>query len=343
VASGLLLNLPSMVVLLWVAYRVDQSSGKGYAQLIFGYLWLISPFYGIVQLDLVAAALLALAVWLTLRPKILRLSIALGAVLLVAASVSTKPQLALVLWVLCGLLLAVRLWRWRVWIRPIDFFLLVLLTGSLIGFASDYAIRTLAGRSDSMRTTSAVTLYSGLLVSGTERGCGYWSVQAGEAAKADMDRPLIDAVVSRITTQPASHWLQVIACKTPQIVLPPPYALYWLVESPNVMERLHTSTQREYWQHIYVLARAVERLAYAGLAFAILVAVLVTGVKGWRRYSPFAILAPAWVLAFWLVHAVFEIQGRYFLPMFTLAPILCAASVSLGETIVAELRLRELA
>ena len=42
-----------------------------------------------------------------------------------------------------------------------------------------------------------------------------------------------------------------------------------------------------------------------------------------RTPSLEGLLPMMWVLAFWAVHAVFEIQGRYFLGMLLVAPLLC--------------------
>lgn len=40
-------------------------------------------------------------------------------------------------------------------------------------------------------------------------------------------------------------------------------------------------------------------------------------------------LPALWLLGFWSVHTVFEIQGRYFLGLFVLAPLLCATVMRL--------------
>ena len=205
--------------------------------------------------------------------------------------------------------------------------MVVLLAGSLAGFALDFGLRVVSGKTASMRTSSAVTLYGGLLVSGTGQGCGYWSVEAANAAKADTGKALGTAIVDRLQGRPLSHWAGVVACKMPPVVLPPPYALYWLVEAPNVRASIDRRADRERIQADYLRVLIVERIAYGGLTLAILAATVLVPRPLRPRRKPLLWLAPAWVLAFWAVHSVFEIQGRYFLPMLLLAPLLAALSI----------------
>ena len=328
-SSALSINLSSSALLLWLAYRADTWLWRPFAQIVAFYLFLITPFFGIVQLDLLAAALQSAAFFLLLQPyrgkeANLTKPTAAAAFLLVMSAVSTKPQLALVLWAMLFLMLLLR-WclrgRWR---PPVGTALLVLLLGSLAGFALDYAMRTGSGRTDTMRTSSAVTLYGGLLVSGTAKGCGYWSVEAAEAAKADMDKPLVAAIGDRLSARPISQWLEVIGCKVPQILIPPSYALYWLVESPNIRAAVEGHPDRERAEEIYRRGLVVERLLHSA---AVLIILTMTGIGFALRVGSqpsTAALAPLWILSFWAVHAVFEIQGRYFLPMLLLTPLLVA-------------------
>ena len=46
--------------------------------------------------------------------------------------------------------------------------------------------------------------------------------------------------------------------------------------------------------------------------------------------TPIVVLPLLWLVGFWSVHVVFEVQGRYFLGLFVLAPLLCAAVARLA-------------
>ena len=340
--AALALNLPCAGLLLGLAYRADRTRWKWLAQLVAFQLWLLAPFYGIVQLDLLGACLLAWAFAMLLesagtggKPWMRCAS----AILLAVSAVSTKPQLALVIWAMIPLLLLLRCPMRRRWPRQLDAWAACMLVAACAGFGVDYGARAMAGQSASMRTSSAVTLYGGLLVSNAGAGCGYWSKSAAEAAKADLRQPLPAAIGSRLRAQPPSHWLRVVECKIPQIVLPPPYALYWLVESPNVRAMLDRRADRERIEHWYAHGLWMERLGYRAMVLAVLATVVVTAVRLRRRGSPaWGMVATTWVAAFWLVHAVFEIQGRYFLPLFLLAPLLCAwasSAAGIGQPVPA--------
>ncbi|WP_407354314.1 hypothetical protein [Luteimonas sp. R10] len=329
VASALALNLPAASLLGFLAYRVDPTRWRWLAQMVVAYLLLITPFFGIVQLDLIAAAQLALGLWFALDPRIgvrrtTRLALATMAV---AFAVSTKPQYALVLWALLGMAVVTCLFaRFRAGFLVRGVYG-VLLAGTLLGFAADMAMRKTSGRMEAVRTSSAVTLYGGLLVSGDsrEQGCGYWSVEAASAARADLGKPMAIAIRDRLLARPLGHWMSVVECKLPQIVSPPPYALYWLVESPNIRERIDASPDRERIDARYDQAIAWESRVYRVLTALILLACFWTSVRLWRNGSQLAGLPVLWILAFWGVHTIFEIQGRYFLGMFVVAPLLCAA------------------
>lgn len=327
VASSLALNLPAATMALLLAWKVDPTRWRWLAQLTAAYLLLITPFFGIVQLDLAAASLFGLGLWLTMAapsglPRLLRYSLA---VLALAFAVSTKPQYALVIWALVPMAMVVLALRRRSGAAGV---VLpgILLLGSLVGFATDMAMRQASGRTEQIRTSSAVTLYAGLLVSSDrkEEGCGYWSVAAAKAARSDLDRSMLDAARERLTARPLSHWFSVIACKAPQIVSPPPYALYWLIESPNIRERIDARADREAFQERYYRILRWEKRAYRLLVLAILLTCAWTTWRLLRTGGVLAWMPTLWILAFWSVHTVFEIQGRYFLGMFLLAPMLCA-------------------
>ncbi|MDH5822806.1 hypothetical protein QFW77_07335 [Luteimonas sp. RD2P54] len=328
VASALALNLPAATAALGLAWHVDPTRWRVFAQLTAAYLLLITPFFGIVQLDLISAAQLGLGMWLAFGPGLslpFRIRLPLAAVA-IAFAVSTKPQYALVVWALVPMALALMILRRGHPRAGASAIYGVLLAGSLLGFATDMAMRQASGRTEQIRTSSAVTLYAGLLVSSDRRDerCGYWSVAAAQAARQDLDRSMLVAARDRLSARPLEHWISVVACKAPQIVSPPPYALYWLIESPNIRARIDTRQDRERLQERYLRALGLEQLAYRALTLTILIACGWTAARSRRAAAPPRAWLPVlWILAFWVVHTVFEIQGRYFLGMFLLAPLLC--------------------
>jgi hypothetical protein len=331
VASALALNLPAAAWLWFLAYRIDRSRWKLLAHLVFLYLLLITPYFGIVQLDLVAAAQLGTAFWLMFDQRLqTKYAWKQGiAAVSIAFAVSTKPQYALTLWTMLAmmcLLLAFFQQHWRMALSVIG----TLLVGSILGFATDMAMRVASGKTEQIRTSSAVTLYGGLLVSSDRRsqGCGYWSMAAAEAAKADLHKSLPAAVFERLEAKPMRHWVSVLRCKVPEIVRPPPFALYWLVESPNIRSRTDASAHKSRIDARYHQMLGWERSAYGWSRNLILLACVWIAFTLRRKAAILAVLPVLWIVSFWCVHAVFEIQGRYFLGMFVVAPILCAALVS---------------
>lgn len=336
VVSALSINIPAALWLLFLAYRLDTGRWRLLAQLVALYLLLIAPFAGIVQLDLAAAAQLGTAFWLLADP---RLALSRGwrfglAVACIVFAVSTKPQYALVLWALLALAVPVGLLLRRASFPNFHRFLLALLAGSVLGFAVDMAMRVSSGRTEEIRTSSAVTLYGGLLVSSDQRsrGCGYWSVEAAQAAKDDLHKSLSEAVIDRLQEKPVGHWASVVRCKMPEILSPPPYALYWLIESPNIRARIDARPDREQVNAGYHRALAVERKAYGWARGLVILACAWTAFVLLRRKNPLGALPLLWLVGFWSVHVVFEVQGRYFLGLFVLAPILCAAVGRLAAT-----------
>ncbi|MBD9478305.1 hypothetical protein [Pseudoxanthomonas sp. PXM02] len=335
VAASLAINVPSALWLLFLAYRLDDGRWKILAQLVALYLLLITPFAGIVQLDLVAAAALGTAFWLLADDRLRMASRWRSgfAVACIVFAVSTKPQYALVLWALLVLTLPVAWLLRRSLSSGFQRVLLALLVGSVLGFAVDMAMRVSSGKTEQIRTSSAVTLYGGLLVSSDQRsqGCGYWSVEAAQAAKDDLHKPLSEAVIDRLRAKPASHWVSVVRCKAPEILSPPPYALYWLIESPNVRAAIDARPDHEQINATYQQALRAERKVYGWARALIILASVWTALVLLRRRNPLGALPLLWLVGFWSVHVVFEVQGRYFLGLFVLAPLLCAAVARLAE------------
>jgi len=99
-ASALLLNLPAAAGMVWLT-RTAEGGRWGLATLLVAlYLLLLTPFAGIVQLDLIAATAIAAGFYLAMVPPLrwpraLSLGVAWA---IVVASASTKPQYGLVLW-----------------------------------------------------------------------------------------------------------------------------------------------------------------------------------------------------------------------------------------------------
>lgn len=312
------LNLIAAVATLMLARRVDPTPGKWMAHLVALYLLLLAPYYGIVQLDLLATMSLAVGVMLILHPSLRlgRLGSGMGAVLTVAAAVSTRPQFLLVLTTLSGLLVL----TWGIGKKRQSSMLLyaaiLLSAGALAGFGFDSALRANAERSGALRTNSSVTLYSGLLASSTRPAdCGRWSAEAAATMRSDLEKPLAQAATERLRAKPVSHWMAVMACKVPQMVAPPAFAWSWLMASPSASAHPSAATVRT--------VALVEQLMYRLLSGVFYVLALCVA---WRRLSTSQLrwLPMLWLLAFGLVHLVFEVQERYFLAMLLLLPILCA-------------------
>src|SRR5690606_29690090 len=82
VASSLSLNLPSACLSLWMGWRSDQTRWRCLALLVASYLMLITPFYGVVQLDLLAATMLGAACCVVMRPtgakRVLEIGVAIA-------------------------------------------------------------------------------------------------------------------------------------------------------------------------------------------------------------------------------------------------------------------------
>ncbi len=324
-ATMLALNVPAALSILFMSRRIDPTPGKWLAHIVAGYLLLLTPYFGLVQLDLLAAACLA-AAWVLLMGAPER---GMGrwrkvlAVLAGAAAVSTRPQFLLVLSTLSLLMALV----WGVTRgngrRDIPGLMALLMLGVLSGFLLDSGLRAGAERSAALRTNSSVTLYSGLLASSTSYPeCGQWSEEATATMRSDLGKPLSRAVLDRLGNRPVSHWGAIMACKARQIVMPPAFAWWWLHASPRVgahmQEGLPTASPD--------LARLVtfgEAWSYRLMTLVIYLYAILTLVR-YVRVDALAWLPVAWIGAFWCVHLVFEVQGRYFLSTLLLVPLLCA-------------------
>lgn len=328
--ASFVLNLAAAACLCRVIYQADRTRWRLFAQAVVAYLLLTTPYFGIVQLDLLGTAALVSGLWLLLEapPPVGRKGMSLTlAVLAMVVAVSTRPQFALILWALVALLaFAMLVWRkWRT--RRLVLMAVGLLLGSVIGFCVDMGLRGISGRTEQIRTSSAVTLYAGLLVSSDSRteGCGYWSTEAAHAAREDLHKPMWDAIGDRLAAQPPAYWARVLKCKAPQIVAPPPYALYWFAEAPNLARWREQHPQRSDVEALQARAYRIEGLAYRLLGALLLLTTLVTAAKALaeRRWDA-PVLLSGWILSFWGVHAVFEIQGRYFIGFYLGMIVLCA-------------------
>ncbi len=304
---AVLINLIAACALLWL---VRDSSGHSLQpHTVALYMLLITPFFAVVQLDLLAATALAWGIWLLASvSSISRRKLVIG-MLLVVAAVSTRPQLFLLLLAWIGLL-----WLLPGCRRAVNTPLVVALLCAMgLGFAADLAARSVAGHGHAVRTSSAVTLYAGLLMAEPNGHCGHWTERARDAAHEDIDRPLMQAVWQRVTDRGWQHWRAVFACKLPQIVLPKPFALDWAAGSG-------TSSVVALAPDLPLRWRQIEAWTYLALTLTIYLVTLLPRTRAaltsrhWRW--PFA-----WLLAFMVVHGVFEIQGRYFLPLLLLLPV----------------------
>ena len=301
------INLLAACALLWLLRDSADHALQPHAVAL--YLLLITPFFAVFQLDLLAAVGLAWGGWLLASAgSDSRGRRGIG-MLLVAAAVSTRPQLFL-------LLLA---WIVLLWVLPGRRSALgtpalaAFLSAIVLGFAADLVARSATGHAEAMRTSSAVTLYAGLLVAEPDRHCGHWTERARDAALEDIDRPLVLAAWQRLADRNWTHWRALLACKIPQIVLPGPFALDWAAGSGTSAMVAMAPVLPSVW-------RRFEAWAYLALTSAIYLITLLPRARGalasrrWRW--PFA-----WLIAFLAVHAVFEIQGRYFLPLLLLLPV----------------------
>ena len=339
-ATALLMNLAAAAVLLAAVCRADSRRAGMPLLLVFAYLVAITPYFAVVQFDMAATAMLCAGLWCLSTKVSGRVGIPrlVASTLLVAAAVSSRPQFFLILPVFAALILAVGAaagGRRGLLRSPATLTAAVLVAAALAGFAADSALRSAAGRTEAVRTNSGVTLYAGLLSSETSApACGHWSTQATEDAHADAGQPLLQAVTARLREHPPGHWLAVIGCKARGIVMPTAYALAWSLGSPAVVERMEQSgvpVQPDQLPRLY----RNEHRAYSVLLLLIYGFALVTSVRRMARREWSAALLPLlWIAAYWVVHAIFEIQARYFLSLFLLLPFMAtpwAARLVVGQ------------
>lgn len=318
-------NIAAGFLVLFLSRTVDPTKGKWLAHLTAVFLLLLTPYCGIFQLDMLATAELAFGLVLLILPEEReRKSRSILGFLLLAAAVSTRPQFMLVLLSLSILL--VFTWKWSR-SRPrslmVPTLALVLASGAITGFSLDSGIRALANHAGALRTNSAVTLYSGLLVSDASGpGCGQWSEHATAEMRSDLALPLPEAIWMRLQSKPFSHWLAVVECKIPQITMPPAFAGWWLFETPSVRDKIRLSPQGAGLAGPIRAVRWIETRAYRAVTL-VLYSVLVYVVIRYRS-SMLALLPILWIGAFISVHLVFEVQGRYFLSMLLMIPLLCS-------------------
>lgn len=327
-ATALIMNLAAAAALLVTAWKAEAERVGIATLLVIAYLLVIGPYFAVVQFDLAATAFLCagLACLASEATGARKRRDIIVALVLLACAVSSRPQFFLILPVL-GMLFVLttavaggrgRLLRSRGLTSAA-----VLLAAALLGFAADSTLRSTSGRAEAVRTSSGVTLYAGLLSSGTSRPtCGHWSERATRDARADAHLPLLPTVLSRLQEHPPGHWLAVLRCKAPEILMPGAYALAWSLGSPNVVERPQDTGSPTRDIRIRQLHHAEHR-AYFALLLLIYGFVMITTARHLkqRAWMP-AALPLLWIASYWAVHAVFEIQGRYFLSLFLLLPFM---------------------
>jgi len=325
--TALVFNLPFVAALLWCMHRLDRSRHRLFVLSAAAGIVLLAPYLVVVQLDLSASIVLGLALVLLMAApgESARATLArsAAALVLVAVACSTRPQFVLVLPVFAALWWGVVVLSTRgLPDARVNRIALVLVAGAAAGFALDSGLRAHADRSDAVRYSSGVTLYAGLFAAEVGPGCGRWSPEATRMARADMDRPVHEAAIGRLAEHPPGHWGRVIACKVPDIVFPGGFAMGWVLASPNVSEQLAREPDSRStwlaWRINWALDRGWRVFVVLAYGLAVVLAVGRRDLPAWR-WVPFA-----WLLAFWAVHLVFEIQERYFLGTVLLVPVLVA-------------------
>lgn len=332
-AAALVMNMAAALAIMAITYRAEGSRVGVATILVTAYLFAITPFHSVVQFDLPATALLFGGIYLlAIRsyPGAKGWPTVAG-VTLVALAVSSRPQFLLIL--LCfstilvlGVVIPGRLAGRQA--TPATTLAVALAAAALLGFAMDSALRAQADRSEAVRTNSAVTLYAGLLSSGVSPpACGHWSRRATRDARADARLPVLEAVAGRLQEKPLEHWLSVLACKIPGILLPSPYSLSWSLGAPNVVERLDDPGQLQQLTRWAPQLYRLEFWVYRGLLVLIYGYVgLVVVLRARKRQWAAAALPVFWLVSYWAVHSVFEIQARYFLSLFLVMPLLATGA-----------------
>lgn len=315
--AALVLNLAASIGLVAIVRSSETSRIKWNTYLTATYLLLISPFFGIVQTDLPAAAMVATGLWLALGAPRANWLTSVLAVLMIASGVSSRPQYFLVLPVAAALCMLIAWNSPRSEARTRSFKLaLILILGAGAGFATDNAMREVSGNSRSLRTSSAVTLYSGLFAADAGPLCGHWSPAAAAQARRDANEPLIQTIINRLASESPQHIRKTMRCKFPHIVMPRAYAVDWLLSAPNVARQEMSPIRKSILESWRILER------YGFLLIVVLV-YLTSIEKAVSSAGPLRYLPIVWIGSFWLVHLVFEIQARYFMPTILLSPLLC--------------------
>ncbi len=333
--AALAMNLASAFAILALAYRGNTKRIGIAPILVLAYLLAITPYYSVIQFDLPATALLCGGLFLLAADASgkRRVWFVVASVALVSSAVSSRPQFFLLLLVFGTLLVlaAALVSPFRgVASNRIVVSAVLLIMAAILGFALDSALRAGAGRADAIRTTSGVTLYAGLLSSETSGpNCGHWSVQATRDAREDAELPLVQAVSQRLKERTLRHWLEVVRCKAPSIVLPRGYALSWSMGAPNVVERMNASHDFERVNVLSSRLYRIEHLVYWALLTVIYVFTLVVVMRRISNRQWMAALLPVlWISSYWFVHVIFEIQARYFLSLFLLLLFMTASGMS---------------
>lgn len=333
--AALAMNLPAAVVILVITYVADGRRIGIATALVLAYLLAITPYFSVVQFDLSATALLFAGFFLLVvrGSDKRRIGVTLLALVSVALAVSSRPQFLLILLFFGGTLALCSLATkrsFRQHQQSSAVIAVVLVAAAMLGFGIDSALRAHAGRAEAVRTNSAVTLYAGLLSSGVQRpSCGHWSATATRDARADADTPLVQAISQRLEQHSFKHWLSVVKCKVPVILLPPPYALSWSLGAPNVTERVNSAEDAVQLDRRTTRAYRIEHWGYRGLLLLIYSYAIVVVLQRARSKRWMAALIPLfWIASYWAVHSVFEIQARYFLSLFLALPFMATSGIT---------------
>jgi len=318
--------LPINVGIAWtfvlLCSKVDDTPGKVPTLLAMLYLYTLVPFAGIVQVDMIAA-LWALAALLLGASAVQsagrwRVGLAIGCL---AMAASTRSQYALVLMVMALALFPFILFgsqRQQVLIRTA---VLIIGLGGMLGLVLDTGMRSGTGNGGTFRTGVGVVIYSGLLVTPSSGPwCGGWTPEAKLASELDDGLPFIEAMSNRVSARSFDEFMETIGCKTGRILGYEPFAWYWLQNGRGARRDDELGEAR--WQWLDRWAPAYDRYfaVVRSLGWACLACFVLLSVH--RRHLLGIVLPLAWIFSYWAVHAVFEVQGRYFLGMAWLAPVL---------------------
>ena len=303
--------------------RIGDSRGMLATILAVLYLYTLAPFAGIVQLDMMAAlwALVALLIAVSAIQKGSRIRYCLSIACLAMAA-STRTQYALVLIVMASLVVPFALGCRRAKRRRLLAVTAALMLGGGAGLALDSTLRAVAGNAEDFRDGVGVVIYTGLLTTADSGPwCGGWTPAALQAAKEDKALDFTDAMRMRLKARPLGEYGNVISCKSGRIFFFEPFALYWLQSSR--MEQQGGGASEAAWQRLERWQPAYDRFfsVVRGALWVYLIGFVAFSIA--RRNLLGAVLPAVWIIAYWCVHSVLEVQGRYFLGMAWLIPGLC--------------------